>query len=70
MLNILSDGPFRYVHCGATGHLILTLVKTPGGFVEFEGESEPQARTLRYWKVVARKRISGRLITDNPSYVA
>lgn len=71
MLNILTDGPFRYIHCGATGELILTLAMAVNGkgrytgrFVEFEGEDTPIERTLREWKAIARKRISGRLITD------
>jgi len=62
MLNILHDGPFRYVHCAATGELILTLQQGPGGFYNLDHWTKP--RPLRAWKAVARKRIDGRLITD------
>jgi len=64
MLDVLKDGPFRYIHCGATGQLILALAKEGSRFVETDGEDEPRPRTLREWKAIARKRISGRLITD------
>ena len=63
MLDVLKDGPFRYLHCQATGQLIITLEKArsesgreTGRFVEFEGEGEPTELTLRQWKAVARKR--------------
>jgi hypothetical protein len=71
MLSIIRDGPFRYVHCGATGELIITLCEARSGncrptgrFVEFEGEDDPIERTLREWKAIARRRIGNRLITD------
>ena len=61
--DILSDGPFRYVHSTETGQLITTLVKERNGnlretgkFVEEEGEGEPIARTLRQWKAVLARR--------------
>jgi len=63
MLDVLRDGPFRYLHCQATGELILTLAKVrnsagreTGRFVEYEGEGVPVERTLRQWKAIARKR--------------
>lgn len=61
MLNVLDDGPFRYIHCGATGELILTLEKVGNKFVDFDnGRSIPA--TLRHWKLVARRRIGDRLV--------
>jgi len=65
MLNILKDGPFRYIHCAATGELILTLSAHGTKFVDYEGEDEPVYRSLREWKAIARKRMGDRLITDN-----
>ena len=62
MLDVLKDGPFRYIHCRATGELILTLQRVSGGFVNVDHATKP--RTLREWKAVARKRIGARLITD------
>jgi len=64
MLNILKDGPFRYIHSAATGELILTLAKHHGKFVEYEGEDTPVYLTMREWKAIARKRIGDQLITD------
>jgi hypothetical protein len=64
MLDILKDGPFRYVHCAATGELILTLAEHNGRFAEYEGEGEPVYLTMREWKSIARKRMGDRLITD------
>lgn len=65
MLNVLTDGPFRYIHSAATGELIITLSKQAnGGFVEYDGEDVPYTRTMREWKAIARKRIRGQLITD------
>ena len=64
MLNILRDGPFRYLHSAATGELILTLQTHGTGFVEFEGEGEPVTRSLREWKVIARRRMGDQLLTD------
>lgn len=59
MLNVLSDGPFRYIHWGPTCELILTVVRQSNGkFIEFEGENEPVFHTLSYWKVIARIRAS------------
>jgi hypothetical protein len=64
MLNILKDGPFRYVHCAATGQLILTLVaEADGRFVDDDSDVQIR-RSLREWKAIARKRIGDRLITD------
>ena len=61
--DILSDGPFRYVHCTETGALLTTLVKARNGnlretgkFVEEEGEDEPIGRTLRQWKAILARR--------------
>lgn len=66
MLNILKDGPFRYIHSAATGELILTLhtLHAGRGFVEYEGEGEPIYRTMREWKLIARRRMGDALITD------
>jgi hypothetical protein len=64
MLNILSDGPFRYIHSAATCELIFTLVKSGKKFVEYEGEDTPVYRTMREWKAIARKRLGDQLITD------
>ena len=64
MLDILDDGPFRYIHCRATGEMILALVKVGNGFAEDEGEDEPRPNTLRHWKAEARRRIGERLITE------
>ena len=65
MLNVLTDGPFRYIHCAATGELILTLSKVSGGFVEEYDNGEAAPQSLRHWKAIARKRIGDLLITDN-----
>ena len=63
-LDILKDGPFRYVHCTDTGELLTTLVKARNGnmretgkFVEEEGEDAPVARTLRQWKAILARRL-------------
>jgi hypothetical protein len=64
MLNVLKDGPFRYIHSAATGELILTLSEHNGRFVEFEGEGEPVYRTMKEWKAIARRRMGNVLITD------
>jgi hypothetical protein len=64
MLNVLKDGPFRYIHCAATGELILSLAEHHGKFVETEGEDAPVYLTMREWKAIARKRIGDRLLTD------
>ena len=63
-LDILSDGPYRYVHSTATGALLTTLVKERNGnlretgrFVEEEGEDEPVSRTLRQWKAILARRV-------------
>jgi hypothetical protein len=68
MLDVLKDGPFRYLHCQATGQLILTLSKArnangreTGRFVEYEGEDAPVEKTLRQWKAIARKRVGYRV---------
>lgn len=61
--DVLKDGPFRYIHSTETGALLLTLAKECNGncretgkFVEFEGEDEPIARTLREWKGILARR--------------
>ncbi len=61
--DILSDGPFRYVHSTETGELLTTLVKKrnsnmreTGRFVEEEGEDIPVGRTLRQWKAILARR--------------
>lgn len=65
MLDVLTDGPFRYLHCRATGELLLTLSKQANGsFVEYEGEDVPVGRSLREWKAIARRRMGDRVITD------
>jgi hypothetical protein len=61
MLNVLSDGPFRYLHSAATGELVLTLVASGGQFTEEDGQLR---RTLREWKRIARQRMGDQLITD------
>jgi hypothetical protein len=63
MLNILKDGPFRYIHSVATGELILTLQQVAGGFMNLDHWTKP--RSLREWKAVARRRMGDQLITDN-----
>lgn len=61
--DVLSDGPFRYIHSTETGELFTTLVKErnsnlrgTGKFVEEEGEDEPRAYTLRQWKAILARR--------------
>ena len=63
--DILSDGPFRYIHCTETGELLTTLIKErnsslpeTGKFVEEEGEDAPIGRTLRQWKAILTRRYS------------
>ena len=70
MLNILRDGPFRYLHSAGTGELIMTLVegesaghRSTGRFAE-EGDDSGVERTLREWKKIARRRMGDALITD------
>jgi len=63
MLNVLADGPYRYIHCAATGQLILTLQKTNAGFYNLDHWTKPHP--LRWWKRLARQRIGDRLITDD-----
>lgn len=64
MLDILKDGPFRYIHSAATGALIMTLVaEQDGRFVDDDSDIQVR-RTLRVWKVIARKRLGNQLITD------
>ena len=59
MLDILKDGPFRYIHSRETGALLLALVRvSTGKFVE-EGEEDTRSRayrerTLREWKAHVR----------------
>jgi len=66
-LNVLSDGPFRYVHSTETGDLLTTLVKErnsnqreTGKFVEEGGEDEPVGRTLRQWRAIIARRVGER----------
>ena len=61
--DVLSDGPFRYIHSTETGELFATLVKERNGslretgkFVEEEGEDIPIGRTLRQWKAILARR--------------
>jgi hypothetical protein len=61
-LDILSDGPFRYVHSTQTGELLTTMIKErsrngreTGKFIE-EDEG-PVAQTLREWKAVLVRRL-------------
>ena len=64
MLDILKDGPFRYIHSAATGELVLTLLKEANGlFTEYYNGNV--CRTLREWKAIARKRLGDQLITDS-----
>jgi hypothetical protein len=65
--DILSDGPFRYVHSTETGELLTTLSKERNGnmretgkFVEYEGEDAPVAHTLRQWKAILSRRFARR----------
>jgi hypothetical protein len=65
--DILSDGPFRYIHSTETGELLTTLVKERSGnlretgkFVEEEGEDVPVGRTLRQWKAILSHRFAAR----------
>ena len=64
-LDVLSDGPFRYIHSTETGELLTTLVKErnsnmreTGRFVEEEGEDAPVGRTLRQWKSILARRVN------------
>ena len=65
MLDVLYDGPFRYLHCKMTGELIIVLHKHGSTFVEFEGEGEPVYRTLTEWKAIARRRMGDRINHTN-----
>ena len=63
--DVLSDGPFRYIHDTETGELLTTLVKERNGsmretgkFVEEEGEDAPVGRTLRQWKAILVRRFT------------
>jgi len=65
--DVLSDGPFRYIHSTETGELLTTLVKErnsnlheTGRFVEEEGEEQPVGRTLRQWKAILARRFGPR----------
>jgi hypothetical protein len=64
MLDVLKDGPFRYIHSAVTGELLLTLSEHNGRFVEYEGEDAPVYRTLRQWKAIVRRRLGDAHITD------
>jgi len=65
MLNVLKDGPFRYIHSAATGELILTLASMPGrGFFDFDNEKSG-CRSLREWRVIARRRLGGDALITN-----
>ncbi len=58
MLNIIKDGPYRYIHSAATGELILTLASLPGrGFFDFDEDEPTTCHTLTEWKAIARRRI-------------
>jgi hypothetical protein len=63
--DVLSDGPYRYVHSTDTGELLTTLVKARNGnmretgkFVEYEGEDAPVAHSLREWKAILSRRFA------------
>ena len=64
MLNVLKDGPFRYVHSAATGELILTLVVEVDGSFTDDDASVQVRHSLREWKAIARRRMGDVLITD------
>lgn len=63
MLNVIRDGPFRYLHSAATGELILTLATIGSRYFDFD-KTEPGIHTMREWKAIARKRMGDCLITD------
>ena len=61
--DVLTDGPFRYIHSTETGALLTTLVmernanhRLTGKFIEEEGEDAPVGRTLRQWKAILSRR--------------
>jgi hypothetical protein len=68
MLNVLRDGPFRYIHSAATGELILTLASCGSRFFDYECEDAPRLRSLREWKAIARRRLGRQLITDGEQH--
>lgn len=53
--DVLSDGPFRYIHSTDTGELFAVLFRWPDG--RFSDEHDDTIRhTLREWKaILARK---------------
>ena len=65
--DVLTDGPFRYIHSTETGELLTTLVKErnnnlreTGKFVEEEGEDMPVSHTLREWKAILSRRFAAK----------
>jgi hypothetical protein len=64
MLNVLRDGPFRYIHSAATGELIMTLERCSGGFIIYRPDGAGPSHSLREWKFIARRRMGNQLITD------
>ena len=55
-LDVLKDGPFRYIHSTETGELLTTLVRAGSKFIEEEGEDAPVRHTLREWKAILVRR--------------
>lgn len=54
-LDVLKDGPFRYIHCTETCQLLITLVRQGRKFIEDDGDDK-QPRTLRQWKAILVRR--------------
>ena len=54
-LDVLKDGPFRYIHCTETGQLLTTLVKLGDKFIEEDGDDGPR-HTMREWKAILVRR--------------
>ena len=63
-LDILSDGPYRYVHSTETGALLTTLeierrdssLRPTGKFIE-QDDKLPVGRTMRQWKAIIARRV-------------
>lgn len=63
-LDILTDGPYRYVHSTETGALLTTLemerrdstLRFTGKFIE-QDDKMPVGRTMRQWKAIIARRV-------------